>query len=55
MQENSAVDVLLDSMSTSSNSKKEEAAECLMMKVLYKKFEECFASDAIEMNLMIEK
>ncbi len=43
----SAVDVLLDSISTSSNSKKEEASECLM-KVLYKKFEESFASVAIE-------
>jgi hypothetical protein len=53
-KKNSAVDVLLDSMSMSSNSKKEEAAECLM-KVLYKKFEECFASVAIEMNLMITK
>jgi hypothetical protein len=53
-KKNSAVDVLLNSMSTSSNSKKEEAAECLI-KVLYKTFEECFASIAIEMNLMIEK
>jgi hypothetical protein len=53
-KKNSAVDVLLNSMSTSSNSKKEEAAKCLI-KDLYKKFEECFASVAIEMNLIIEK
>jgi hypothetical protein len=53
-KKNSAVDVLLDSISTSSNSKKEEAAECLM-KVLYKKLEESFASVAMEKNLMIEK
>ena len=53
-KKNSAVDVLLDSISTSCNSKKEEATECLI-KVLYRKFEESFASVAIEMNLMIEK
>ena len=53
-KKNSAVDVLLDSMSMSSNSKKEEATECLI-KVLYRKFEESFASIAIEMNLVIEK
>jgi hypothetical protein len=53
-KKNSDVDVLLDSISTSSNSKKEEAAECLM-KGLYKKFEESFDSVPIGMNFMIEK
>jgi hypothetical protein len=50
-KKSSAVDVLLDSISTSSNSKMEEAAKCLM-KVCYKKFEESFASVAIEIILI---
>jgi hypothetical protein len=42
-KKNSAADVLLDSISMSSNSRKDESAECLL-KVLYKKFEDFFAS-----------
>jgi hypothetical protein len=55
-KKNSAVDVLLDSMSMSMSSscEKDEAAECLI-KVLYKKFEESFATVAIEMNVMVEQ
>jgi len=53
-KKNSAIDVLLDSISTSSSCEKDEAAEC-MIKVLYKKFEESFAAVAIEMNVMVEQ
>ena len=53
-KKNSAIDVLLDSISTSSSCEKDEAAECLI-KVLYKKFEESFAAVAIEMNVMVEQ
>jgi hypothetical protein len=53
-KKNSAIDVLLDSISTSSSCEKDEAAECLI-KVFYKKFEESFSAVAIEMNVMVEQ
>jgi hypothetical protein len=53
-KQSSAIDLLFDSISTSSSYEKDEAAECLI-KVLSKKFEESFATVAIEMNVMVEQ